>query len=70
MPTVAAASPLKPIATRTPLIAITAVHALCRTIKARLVTLTSQDRLLTGSGKAAAEFSSLLVEETISFTKL
>ena len=48
MPMVAAASPLRPIATRMPLIAITAAHALCKTIKAKLVTLTSHTLFFAG----------------------
>jgi hypothetical protein len=48
MPKVASASALRPMATRIPLIAITAVHALCKTIKTKLVAVTIQVRLLCG----------------------
>lgn len=48
MPNVASASALRPMATRTPLMAITAVQALCRTMKTKLVAVTIHVRLLGG----------------------
>jgi hypothetical protein len=66
MPIVASASALRPIATRIPLIAITAVHALCRTIKAKLVALTSHALLFTRcSGETAVKFGEFLGGEAI-----
>src|SRR5882724_10729311 len=68
MPKVASASALKPIATRTPLIAITAEHALCSTINRRLVTLTSHVRRRTGSSTGAVAASTeSLVSRAISY---
>jgi len=62
IPIVASASALRPIATRTPLIAITAVQALCKTIKTRLVALTIQVGLLAEfSGNTGFEFAALLI---------
>jgi len=67
MPNVAAPSPLSPIATRTPLIAITAVHALCSTTKIKLVRLTSQVRPRADSSvEAEAEVKESLVSRAIS----
>ncbi|WP_433965028.1 hypothetical protein [Tunturiibacter gelidiferens] len=54
MPKVADARALRPMATRTPLRAMTAVQALCRTINARLVAVTSQVFLLSGASAAGA----------------
>jgi hypothetical protein len=62
MPIVASASALRPMATRTPLIAMTAVQALCKTINTRLVMLTSHVRLPAGpSDNAGAGFCELPV---------
>ena len=67
MPKVAAPSALRPIATRMPLSAITAVQALCSTINRKLVMLTSHARLLTGSSaEAGAAFGERLVSRAIS----
>lgn len=65
MPKVASASALNPIATRTPLIAITAVQALCRTIKTKLVAVTIQVRLLGGLARNAGGKIGGLVCEAI-----
>ena len=67
MPKVAAASALSPIATRTPLSAITAVQALCSKINRKLVMLTNHARRPKGSSvEAVAEFGDLLVSRVIS----
>jgi len=67
MPKVAAPSALRPIATRTPLSAITAVQALCSTINRKLVMPTNHARRLKGcSVEAGAEFGDLLVSKAIS----
>ncbi len=60
MPSVAPASALSPMATRTLLTAMIAVHALCSTMKTMLVALTNHAGLFAeGSIKEDAELSGL-----------
>ena len=63
MPKVASASALRPMATRTALIAITAVQALWRTMKTKLVAVTIHVRLLGElAGNGGAKVGGLVCE--------